>query len=173
MMQFYGVDASNSHAKLDQILPHLYLSNRYGAWNLELLYEKNITHILIVGEELWSYFPDRFIYEQLFFRDDGSVTESLKLAFFISTAVTFITTALHNPTNNILVHCSQGISRSPAIIAAYLITLDKYSMTVDDALTWMQRIRTIIRPNEEFIVQLKQFHLQIAAQRNFERPFPV
>ena len=156
-MQFYGVDPSNSRAKLDQILPHLYLSNRYGAWNIELLYEKNITHILIVGEELSSYFPGRFIYEQLFFRDDGSKAESLKFASSIPTALKFITTALHNPANNILVHCSQGISRSPAVVAAYLINLEEYSMNADDALTWIQRARTMIRPNEEFIVQLKQY----------------
>jgi hypothetical protein len=64
-MQFYDLDSNNSRAKLDEILPHLYLSNRYGAWNLKLLQKKNITHILVVGEELSSYFTDHFIYEQL------------------------------------------------------------------------------------------------------------
>lgn len=164
-MQFYDVDSRNIRAKLDQILPHLYLSNRYGAWNLKLLIEKNITHVLIVGEELSAYFPSHFIYEQLFFRDDGSEAESLKFTSSIPIAMTFITSALRNPANNVLVHCSQGISRSAAIVAAYLISLEEHSMNVDDALIWIRRARSIVQPNDNFIVQLKQFYLQIEGQR--------
>jgi dual specificity phosphatase 12 len=158
-MQFYDLDPSNSGVKLDEILPHLYLSNRYGAWNLELLHEKHITHVLVVGEELSTYFPGHFIYQQLFFRDDGSEAESLKFGSSIPTALTFITTALRDPGNNILVHCSQGISRSSAIVAAYLISLEEYSMNVDDALTWIQHARAMVQPNEKFVAQLRQFHM--------------
>jgi protein-tyrosine phosphatase len=164
-MQFYDLDPSNSRVKLDEILPHLYLSNRYGAWNLELLHEKNITHILVVGEGLLSYFPDHFIYEQLFFRDDDSEAEALKFASSILTVLTFITGALRDPANNILVHCSQGISRSPAVVAAYLISLEEYSMNADEALTWIQHARAMVQPNAKFVAQLKQFHMQVEAQR--------
>ncbi len=172
-MQFYDLDPNNTRAKLDEILPHLYLSNRYGAWNLKLLQEKNITHVLVVGEELSSYFTDHFIYEQLSFRDDGSEAESLKFVSSIPTALAFIATTLRDPANNILVHCSQGMSRSAAIVAAYLISLEQYSMNADDALTWIRRVRAIVRPNDQFMMQLRQFHIQVEAQSKRKLLFKI
>ena len=167
-MQFYEIDPKNNRAQLDEILLHVYLSNRYGAWNLKLLRKKHITHVLVVGEELPSYFPNHFVYQQLFFRDDSSETESLKFRSSIPTALAFIKTALRDPNNNILIHCSQGISRSPAIVAAYLINSEEHLMNVNDTLIWIQRTRAIIQPNESFIKELNQFHMQVAAHRKYK-----
>ena len=122
---------------------------------MELLQEKNVTHVLVVGEELSSYFTDHFIYEQLPFRDDGSKAKSLKFASSIPTALAFITTALRDSANNILVHCSQGMSRSAAIVAAYPISSEQHSMNADDAISWIRRARSIVRLNDQFIIQLR------------------
>ena len=160
-MQFYDFDPNNEIAQLHEILPHIYLSSRYGAWNLKLLQRKNVTHVLVSGRELSPYFPDHFIYEQLFIRDNAVEIDSLKFRSAIPTALTFITTALRDPNNNILIHCSQGRSRSPAIVAAYLIYSKEHSMNVDNALVWIQRIRAIVQPNDGFIEQVRQFHIEV------------
>lgn len=165
ILQFYDFDPNNEIAQLHEIAPQIYLSSRYGAWNFKLMNSKRITHVLVAGRELSFYFPDHFIYEQLFIRDNASEVDSLKFRSSISAALTFITTALRDPNNNILIHCSQGRSRSPAIVAAYLIYSEQHSMNVDNALMWIQRIRTIVQPNDGFIEQLRHFHVQVEADR--------
>ncbi|KAF2497677.1 phosphatases II, partial [Lophium mytilinum] len=52
----------------------------------------------------------------------------------------------------LLVHCSAGISRSPTVVAAYLM-LQK-GWTLQGALGEMRRGRGCVRPNEGFLRQL-------------------
>jgi hypothetical protein len=59
--------------------------------------------------------------------------------------------SLPNPT--VLVHCLQGISRSGAIIVAYLMRTK--SMDYDSALALARKSRSIIMPNSGFADQLR------------------
>jgi protein-tyrosine phosphatase len=54
---------------------------------------------------------------------------------------------------NILVHCEQGISRSPAIVIAYLIKFE--GLKTIEAYDFVKSFREIISPNWGFMVQLK------------------
>lgn len=68
----------------------------------------------------------------------------------------FIHEALSKPTNNILVHCYAGRSRSVTAVASYLIWalhLDR-----DDALIWIASRRQQIWPNRGFTLQLELWH---------------
>lgn len=56
-------------------------------------------------------------------------------------------------TNKVLVHCIQGISRSGAIIIAYLMR--KHSLTYESALATARKSRAIILPNSGFVDQLR------------------
>lgn len=55
-------------------------------------------------------------------------------------------------TNNVLVHCYAGISRSVTAITAYLIWALRLSC--DDALTYMEAVRKGATPNSGFNIQL-------------------
>ena len=57
-----------------------------------------------------------------------------------------------NKDKKIFVHCNAGISRSPAIIIAYLIKALNYSFK--DAYNLVKSKRNI-KPNEKFIQELK------------------
>lgn len=52
----------------------------------------------------------------------------------------------------ILVHCAAGISRSPALVIAYLMIENKWSF--EKALEFVKSKRYFIRPNDGFLKQL-------------------
>jgi hypothetical protein len=55
---------------MDNIIPHLYISNFYAAEDLNKLKENNITHILNLCEELEPRYTDLFTYKWLKLVDD-------------------------------------------------------------------------------------------------------
>jgi protein-tyrosine phosphatase len=58
---------------------------------------------------------------------------------------------------NVLVHCIVGASRSPTVVIAYL--MNKWGMTLEDALAHLIAVRPIINPNVGFIQQLLEYEL--------------
>jgi protein tyrosine/serine phosphatase len=60
------------------------------------------------------------------------------------------------PNGNVLVHCRQGVSRSGAVIIAYLMRM--FSLGYDVALAVAQTSRSIIQPNSGFADQLRLWH---------------
>ena len=75
--------------------------------------------------------------------------------------------ALSIKTNNVFVHCSGGISRSPTLVLAYMIK--KCHMALDDAFTKMRQLRKIVDPNIGFIVQLRDWEKQSLTKTTMTR----
>ena len=67
----------------------------------------------------------------------------------------FLDNALRSKDNNVLVHCSAGISRSPTLVLAYM--MKKNHWTLDEAFDKMRKLRQIIDPNVNFIIQLREW----------------
>ena len=87
------------------------------------------------------------------------------LSSWFVTAIKFIEDCVNN-NGKILIHCYHGVSRSAAILAAYLLKLsldnrheDPHVIrdlgTVEDVLAFMKSRRPIVCPNDGFIAQLK------------------
>ena len=55
----------------------------------------------------------------------------------------------------VLVHCAKGASRSASCILYYLVKEEGYS--VDQALSYLQKCRSVVNPNHGFMKQLKDF----------------
>lgn len=78
---------------------------------------------------------------------------------------------------NVLVHCMEGKSRSATIVIAYL--MEKYKLTVSQALHMVQIHRPIVQPNPYFMRQLLQLEtrivpLPVLTMRDFpERSAPI
>ncbi|CAD8168160.1 unnamed protein product [Paramecium octaurelia] len=56
---------------------------------------------------------------------------------------------------NVLIHCYNGISRSAAICAAYM--MQKYKLSLNQTLHHIQQRRRLVNPNPGFIKQLQDF----------------
>jgi atypical dual specificity phosphatase len=69
-------------------------------------------------------------------------------------------------TGKILVHCSAGISRSPMIVAAYL--MKRKGMTLRAALGQIIRVRPRISPNAGFLEQLKEMEMELHGSNSLE-----
>jgi Dual specificity phosphatase, catalytic domain len=99
-----------------EILPGLFLGNRESARNKERLLERGVTHIVNCADELPCYFDGDFVYKVLRLRDPDPTFHTR-----LSDACAFIDVARGH--GKVLVHCFAAISRSPAIVLAYLCFL--------------------------------------------------
>lgn len=81
----------------------------------------------------------------------GSVVQSCCSSAASAEDVSFSTTAV----GTVLVHCAQGVSRSAAVLVGYLMHHTRISYT--EALAKAQQARSVVNPNEGFVLQLRKF----------------
>jgi hypothetical protein len=95
---------------ISQIDQHLYLGNRQASKNKALLATLGVTHILIVGEELYCWFPEHFKYLKVQVDDD--ISEDISRFFDLT--YNWIERAIEGG-GNVFIHCQAGMSRSVTI----------------------------------------------------------
>ncbi|VDP76290.1 unnamed protein product [Echinostoma caproni] len=154
-------------ASISKILPYLYLGNARDAQNLDLLRRVGITHIINVTETVPMPFKRPVPFTYLHLPASDTINQDLRPAF--DRAVQFIDEA-RKRNGIVLVHCQAGVSRSVAIVMAYLIhSAKKY--TVLNALEFVQNQRPVAGPNLHFMGQLQRYYNELHT-RNFVPPSP-
>ncbi len=132
-----------------QILPDLFLGDRCDAADHDHLKERGITHIVNCSKELSCHFPSNFEYLWLRMDDPdpafgGKINEFCK---YIDAG---------RSTGKVMVHCTGGVSRSPAVILAYLCYFEG---GLEPAVTRLSKaVPTGI--DEDFFFQLAQFRAE-------------
>ncbi|KAL5511943.1 hypothetical protein ACEPAH_5162 [Sanghuangporus vaninii] len=131
----------------------LYLGNLTTASTPQGLHERKITHIVSVcNEPIPAHHPQSgYVIHKIPVEDEP--TEDLLIHF--PAACQFIHNAMVTPGAVVLVHCVQGLSRSAAVVAAYLMWSRRLSAT--DALTVVRQAREQIWLNPSFQEQLVVF----------------
>jgi hypothetical protein len=94
-----------------EILPDLFLGDRSDARACELLRKRGIPHIVNCSKELPCHFEKEFIYLWLALEDPDPV-----FAAKIPAVCAFIDEG--RTRGKVMVHCTGGVSRSPAVILA-------------------------------------------------------
>ena len=113
--------------------------------------ELKVTHIITCVMGLRAIYPSQFKYLCLPLRDIPE--ESIDNHF--RNSIDFIDEALSGG-GRVFVHCMRGVSRSAAIVLAWLIA--RKGLTVQEALDFLRSKRPIADPNEGFILQLEDFY---------------
>ncbi|KAK6621132.1 hypothetical protein RUM43_011438 [Polyplax serrata] len=151
---------------MQEIVPGLYLGPYSAATKskLDVLLHSGITHVVCVRQDVESriikpHFADRFKYLVLNIADTN--TENI-IKHFPNVCV-FIEEAISNG-GKCLVHSNAGISRSAALVMAYI--MQKYGLSSREAFTLVQQRRFCINPNEGFMAQLREFEPIYRAQQS-------
>ncbi|KAK5662230.1 hypothetical protein OQA88_8135 [Cercophora sp. LCS_1] len=136
------------------IIPNLlYLGPVSATSNAEFLKREGITHVLSIGKSPAAR-HEEITYERISLTDeeDSPITEAVKSASDIIDKIA-------SAGGKVLVHCSAAISRSPAVVAGYLMA--KRGMTLRESLETLVQARDVVSPNPGFLKQLGELEKEI------------
>ena len=138
--------------------PFLYLGPRSAASSKPFLTENSITDVLSIGSNPYAK-VDGITYHRLSLNDSAS-SSILKVVDAACEVIDGVEIASKKGAGKkILVHCFAGISRSPAVVTAYL--MKRKGMTLKAALGQIVRVRPQVSPNSGFLQQLKEMEMEL------------
>eukprot|EP00923_Selenidium_pygospionis_P036342 GHVN01063783.1.p1 GENE.GHVN01063783.1~~GHVN01063783.1.p1 ORF type:complete len:547 (+),score=137.80 GHVN01063783.1:240-1643(+) len=149
------VNKVKSDHQIQEVVPRIYIGSVGGAHTRSTLEDNEITHILKVGPPDPAAFPDDFTCLTVELKDN----KASDLLAVLPGCFKFIDGALDIPSGRILVHCWAGVSRSVAVVAAYLIKTN--AITVNEALQMVKNVRPVANPNAGFVRQLNHFYAEL------------
>eukprot|EP00899_Mesostigma_viride_P005029 jgi/Mesvir1/14527/Mv05220-RA.2 len=147
-------------ADCSRIEEGLYIGGDAVARNRDILRGCKISHVLnCAGPACPEYYAGELQYKTLWMLD----TNTEDLLCILYDAFDYIESARASG-GSLLVHCSQGVSRSPALVVAYLMW--KRGLGYDDAYARVKASRAVANPNIGFACQLLHWqktrcHLQV------------
>ncbi|XP_041352275.1 serine/threonine/tyrosine-interacting protein A-like [Gigantopelta aegis] len=142
---------------MQEIVPGVFLGPYAAAMKskIQVLQQAGITHIVCIRHIAESHFvkpnfPECFWYLTL----DIADTATENIIQHIPKVKRFVDECLHKG-GKVLIHGNAGISRSAALVIAYV--MEKYGLSHKDAYFYVQQRRFCINPNEGFSQQLKEY----------------
>lgn len=152
---------------ISHIYKFIYISNYKTASDIDLLQMYDIKAVLHIGltpntsKILQDYKAASIKYKFIKMGD----TPTTNISNGCNETCNFINKQI-NRKINVLVHCKHGVSRSPTVVACYLMRLlyiktPRTKPVLNDILSLINIYRPCIKPNDNFINQLKCHEAQI------------
>ncbi|XP_054838899.1 dual specificity protein phosphatase 13-like [Eublepharis macularius] len=157
----YILDSCRMELKeVDEVWPNLYIGNIVTAHDKEELRRLGISHVLNAAHAAWgsrgcqAFYGQEIHYHGISAEDDPD----FDLSGHFHPASEYIHKALSAPQGKILVHCILGKSRSAALVLAYLMIYQNFSLR--EAIERVLQHRAI-SPNRGFLKQLQDLDLEL------------
>ncbi|PFH53333.1 hypothetical protein AMATHDRAFT_73516 [Amanita thiersii Skay4041] len=130
----------------------LYVGSLTAVNDVDLLRAHHITHLVQVLDAPWLPQSEKDGFHC--YRIDILDQANADLRPHLEAVCTHIDRVLKSG-RSVLVHCQQGVSRSAAVVIAYLIR--NHGMTYDNAHAYLKRKRACIKPNAGFVRALQEW----------------
>eukprot|EP00210_Caulerpa_lentillifera_P005505 g5264.t1 len=149
-------------------MEHVYFGGEGVASRLDKMKANGITHVVnCVRLERPNYFENDLKYLTLYLQDSGS-EDILSVLYDV---FDFIEEARETG-GRVFVHCSQGVSRSAALVIAYVMWRKKQSFEVTKE--QMEQQRRVVDPNLNFCTQLYYWEQRFTqSQSSFLRVYRI
>lgn len=138
-----------------QVYENLIFGSQDVAADRSLLMEHGVTHVLNLASGVPNFYPNEFIYQNWDLLD---VPEAPLLGEHLTEACAFIDSG--RSSGCVLVHCNAGVSRSAAVVVAYLMRSHGWSYSA--AFEFVRHKRPRARPNRGFVQQLMVLEKQLS-----------
>ena len=132
----------------------LYVGDKGDAANCVRLQNLGITHIVNATRDIPNASPSRFEYINVSVNDD----EATDLKRHFRRSNDFVRNAIRKG-GRVMIHCRAGVSRSVTLCIAYLMQCE--GMRLRDAFSLVESRRSIIRPNNSFLMQLAKYEVTL------------
>ncbi|XP_041723258.1 dual specificity protein phosphatase 5 [Coregonus clupeaformis] len=146
-----------------EILPFLYLGSAYHASRQDYLSDLGVTALLNVSRR--DTRPSKGNYDYKWIPVEDNVTADISSHFH--EAFQFID-GVKQTGGRVLVHCEAGISRSPTICLAYIMSTKR--LQLEEAFDIIKQRRSVISPNFSFMGQLLQFESEVLSSTPITAP---
>ncbi|XP_073338498.1 uncharacterized protein [Pagrus major] len=151
-------------APVDQVWPNLYIGDESVARDKTTLSSLGVTHVLNAAAGRHRINTGQQFYSDLKVEYQGVEAADhpeFDLRPFFKSAAQFIDSALKR-NGKVFVHCAMGVSRSGALVLAYLMIC--HDLSLAEAIIAV-RLNRDIGPNSGFLEQLRQLELSHSQQR--------
>ncbi|XP_072534293.1 dual specificity protein phosphatase 13A [Salminus brasiliensis] len=163
----HGGQLSCNH--VDEVWPDLFLGDmfmshdRYGLWRLGITHVLNAAH----GKMCCKGSDDFYGTTVKYYGVAANDLPTFDISPFFYPSAQYIHQALSTAGAKIFVHCAVGVSRSAALVLAYLMIFHNY--TLMDAILKVKEKRWIF-PNRGFLKQLITLDSMLKSQSQSEQP---
>jgi hypothetical protein len=160
-----GINYKN---ECSEIFPNVFISGYKFSCDYDFLKKNNFTCIINCAGSSKSFKSqkfDDFTYLTLDIKDDPGY----EIINEVLASLKFIETCLFSLGGKLLIHCFEGISRGPTLLASYLMW--KYNFSRDQAISLIKEKRSNVEINLGFLVQLDKWDLylnQFRKENNIE-----
>ncbi|KAI0981847.1 hypothetical protein GJ496_005802 [Pomphorhynchus laevis] len=166
--ELINLSSNNDYTEPTLIIPNfIYLGNCISSIDYSLLRRKGITNILNmaandIDDRILQFQPNMIHVKRVALMD----THNSNLLEHVAECVNFLDN-IYKRKQTVLVHCSHGQSRSPAIVIAYMMI--KNFISLEQCLMHILKLRPCVSPNNGFLRQL-MFLEYMLNNNNYDKP---
>lgn len=139
---------------INEIIDNIFIGNYASALSKETLIENNIKNIVVAGKDMEFIFNNDNIYKFNYLVVPLYDSEYTNITVHFKKVNDFIQEK-YKKQEKVLVHCGSGISRSVALVIAYLI--EHHNLNYEEAFKLVKSKRSVANPNIGFRKQLLEF----------------